>query len=274
MESQTNILTIDLEDYLLSIYPFKSWDTVTPRVENNTRILLDLLRRHKVHATFFVLGWIAEKFPDLVRRIASDGHEIASHGYSHKCITEMTPDELRFDLDKALKVTSPLSTEPVIGYRAPSFTITEKTWWAVAILKELGFQYDSSIFPVGFHPDYGIKEASLNPFITPEGIMEIPLSCIEVAGKRIPCTGGAYFRLLPYWLNKILYRECIKQGRRLIFYLHPWEIDNTQPRVMSLPWQKRIRHYWNLDKTLNRFDRLLSDFSFSSIREVICPIQH
>jgi polysaccharide deacetylase family protein (PEP-CTERM system associated) len=268
-----NALSIDLEDWFC-VYNFKStikygeWCAQDTRVIESTNKILDVLKKHETKATFFVLGWIAERVPYLISNIENNGHEIASHGYSHRLITEMTPEEFEEDLEKAFEVTKECVNQDIIGFRAPSFSLVEKTIWALDILNKFGFKYDSSVFPVGFHPDYGMTSAPLSIHRTKNSIIEFPISCVEFFGQRIPCGGGGYFRMYPYWLTKALIRKCNREGRPVVFYLHPWEIDKDQPRVKLSP-MKRFRHYFNLDKTLERFDRLLNDFEFTSVREVI-----
>jgi polysaccharide deacetylase family protein (PEP-CTERM system associated) len=270
--ARQNVFSVDLEDWfcvqnLNGIIPRGQWDQCESRVERNTLLLLDILSRYRVEATFFVLGWVAERFPDLVREVESRGHEIATHGYSHRLLTSLTPDEFRADLGKSLDVLAGCSKQSVRGFRAPSFSITRKTWWALDILRSAGLSYDSSIFPVGFHPDYGIPDFPLNAHSLPEGPFELPMSCAEVFGRKVPCSGGGYFRLFPYAATRALMRRCNQQGRPVIFYLHPWEIDPEQPRV-SMPALRKFRHYHNLELTLRRLDRLLTDFRFTSIRRL------
>jgi polysaccharide deacetylase family protein (PEP-CTERM system associated) len=237
------------------------------RVVNNTRRSLELLTKHKTQATFFVLGWIAERVPDLIREVERQGHEIATHGYSHTVLTDMTPETFEADLERALDVTRACVKQKIIGFRAPSFTITNKTLWAIDILARHEIQYDSSVFPIGFHPDYGIADATLA--IHPMGALtEVPMSVAEVFGRKIPCSGGGYFRVLPYAVTRFLLRQCNRQGRPVIFYVHPWETDPGQPRV-KLSLSKSFRHYFNLEQTLPRLDRLLSEFEFAPIKQVL-----
>jgi len=270
--ARQNVFSIDLEYWfcvqnLSGAIPRDEWDRCESRVERNTLLLLELLAHHQVEATFFVLGWVAERHPDLVREVERRGHEIATHGYSHRLLTSLQPEEFRADLGRSLEVLARCSSRPVRGFRAPSFSVTRKTWWALDILRANGIQYDSSIFPVGFHPDYGIPDAPLNAHRLPEGIFELPMSCAEVFGRKVPCSGGGYFRLFPYAVTRALMRRCNQQGRSVIFYLHPWEVDPEQPRV-ELPALKRFRHYNNLDRTAERLERLLGDFQFTSIRRL------
>jgi polysaccharide deacetylase family protein (PEP-CTERM system associated) len=268
-----NVFSIDLEDWfcvqnLNGIIPRDQWDSCESRVENNTIRLLDLLDRHKVRATFFVLGWVAERRPDLVREVFRRGHEIATHGYSHRLLTSMTPEEFRADLDRSLEVLATCVSAPVLGFRAPSFSVTRATWWALEILRSRGLRYDSSIFPVGFHPDYGVPDSRLEAHSILDGLLEVPMSCALLGGRKIPCSGGGYFRLYPYSLTRRLMQQCNRQGRPVMFYLHPWEIDPGQPRVSGMPALKRFRHYNNLDRTMGRLERLLEDFRFTSAGEL------
>ncbi|MBI5303419.1 MAG: DUF3473 domain-containing protein [Chloroflexi bacterium] len=265
-----NAISIDLEDwfcaYNLNI-KIEDWDKQELRVVANTRRVLDVLAKHNTRATFFVLGWVAARVPDLLREIESAEHEIATHGYSHTLLTEMTPDAFEQDLANALRVTRACVSQKIIGYRAPSFTITRKTLWALDILAKLGIAYDSSIFPISGHPDYGIGDAPL--VIHQRGALtEVPMSVAEIAGKRVPCSGGGYFRVFPYALTTYLMRQVNRAGRPVIFYLHPWEFDPDQPR-RNLSRSKAFRHYFNLDQTARRLDRLLSEFEFAPIKEIL-----
>jgi polysaccharide deacetylase family protein (PEP-CTERM system associated) len=265
-----NAMTIDLEDWFCA-YNLRidsaDWGKQELRVVPNARRILDLLARHHTRATFFVLGWFADRVPDLVQEIERQGHEIATHGYSHTVLTRMTPETFAADLSRALEATAARITQPIVGFRAPSFTITAKTLWALDILAAHGIRYDSSVFPIGFHPDYGIGDASLSVHSLGP-ITEVPMSVAEFLGRRVPCSGGAYFRVWPYAVSRLLMRICNRQGRPVIFYLHPWETDPGQPRV-KLSLSKSFRHYFNLSKTLERLDRLLSEFEFTSIAQLL-----
>ncbi|MBI5401960.1 MAG: DUF3473 domain-containing protein [Ignavibacteriae bacterium] len=268
-----NAISIDLEDWFC-VYNFSSyikredWCKQELRVVQNTERLLDLFDKYGTKATFFVLGWIAEVVPELITKIEEQGHEIASHGYSHSLITEITPDYFDNDIKKALEVTRKCVKQKIRGFRAPSFTVTKKTLWALDILADNGIEYDSSVFPVGFHPDYGISDAPLSVYKINEKIIEVPLSVVEIFGKRIPCSGGGYFRQFPYSLTKYLMKKCNNAGRPVIFYIHPWEIDAEQPKI-NLPFIKKIRHYNNLNKTYGRLEKLLKDFRFVPVKEII-----
>jgi polysaccharide deacetylase family protein (PEP-CTERM system associated) len=265
-----NALSIDLEDWFCAYnlrIAMDEWDRRDLRVVPNTHRILDLFDRHSVQATFFVLGWIAERVPGLVQEIEERGHEVATHGYSHTLLTEMTPAEFEADLCRALEITRRLVTQPILGFRAPSFTITNKTLWAIDILARNGIKYDSSIFPIGLHPEYGMRDAPLGIHRI-GAIAEVPMSVARLAGRNIPCSGGGYFRVFPYAITRFLLRQCNREGRPAVFYLHPWEVDPGQPR-MQLSFSKSLRHYMNLDKTLARLDHLLDDFEFGPVQEVL-----
>lgn len=270
----TNALSVDIEDWfcvqnLSGVIRKEDWHTCESRVEASTRRILTLLERYDARATFFVLGWIAERLPGLVRDIERAGHEIASHGYDHRLLTDLSEDEFDRDLQRALgSLQSCGLAQDVIGFRAPSFTIVERTKWALPILERHHIQYDSSIVPIGFHPDYGIPNGPLRPFKLTDRLHEFPLSCVEILGKRLPCCGGAYFRLFPYAYTRYGIRRCNSEGRPVVFYVHPWELDPDQPR-MKLPLTKRIRHYYGLARTERKLERLLQDFRFTTIRDVL-----
>jgi len=269
-----NALSIDLEDWfcvynLSEVIKREDWDTCELRVVANTRRILDLLEKHNVHATFFVLGWMADKVPDLIREIAERKHEIAVHGYNHLLVSKSTEKEFEDDLRKNFEALKKCGVDgDIIGFRAPSFTIVERTKWALKILEKYNLRYDSSVFPVGFHPDYGIADAPLAPYQITDRLKEFPISCVEVFGKRLPCSGGGYFRIFPYSYTQWCIKRINAEGRPAVFYLHPWEIDPGQPRV-KLPPTKQFRHYYGLAKTEKKIERLLSDFEFTTIREVL-----
>lgn len=271
-------LSFDVEEHF-QVTAFESrtrrmhWDSYDSRVERNTSKILDLLAARNIRATFFVLGWVAERYPRLVKTIASAGHEIASHGYGHQLVTTQNPSTFRQDIRKAKAILEDLLSQKVWGYRAPSFSITNQTIWALQILVEEGHLYDSSIVPA-IHDRYGIPTA--NPYVhqikNEAGIIwEIPPSVAKVCGVPIPCGGGGYFRLYPYFLSRHLLRRIERKQVPLVVYLHPWEFDPDQPRmngsVISL-----ARHYINLHKTENRLVRLLNDFKFGPICESILPV--
>lgn len=277
--SAKHSLSFDVEEHF-QVSAFESpmrrrhWEQFESRVENNTEKLLGLLDQGGVHATFFILGWVAERYPALVRRIASAGHEVASHGYAHELITAQTPIAFREDIRKAKGILESILQQPVLGYRAPSFSITKDTMWAIQILVEEGYVYDSSIFPV-VHDRYGVPSANpqLHQLSTPAGLLwEVPPSTVKCLGVRLPVAGGGYFRLYPYVVLRALLRKLEGEGSPLVMYMHPWEFDPDQPR-MEGSVLSRIRHYLNLTKTEGRMQALLQDFSFAPIRRVFPEIE-
>ena len=278
-EKPIHCLSFDVEEHF-QVSAFESpvrrrhWGLFESRVEQNTSKILDLLARQRVHATFFILGWVADRYPGLVRRIASNGHEIASHGYAHKLVMVQTPAVFREDVRKTKRKLEDLIGQAVHGYRAPSFSITQETMWALPILAEEGYTYDSSIFPV-LHPTYGIPDATpySHQLSTQTGALwEIPPSTVKVLGLRVPIAGGGYFRLFPYPFLRQLLKKIESTGYPLVIYLHPWELDPDQPRMQG-HWFSRFRHYVNLHKTESRLVSLIEDFRFAPIREAIAPIR-
>ncbi len=269
-----NALTIDLEDWfcaynISSLISQEKWPDCEMRLPIGLQHILSLLRQRGVHATFFVLGWVAERVPDLILEIEADGHEIAVHGYRHLLLTKITPRQFEEDLALTLDLLRKVGVKyDIVGFRAPSFTITRTTLWALDILERYGFKYDSSVFPIGFHPDYGVPDAPLTPYRITPGIMECPMSSLELFGKRVPFGGGGYFRVYPYLYTKLCFRACNSAGRSGVFYIHPWEFDPDQPKL-PLPYLKRFRHYYGLGSTKEKFERLLNDFSFTTIREIL-----
>ncbi len=273
--SVRNALTVDVEDYfhvaaLASNIHRDSWASRESRVVDNTQKLLAIFEQFDVRGTFFVLGWVAEKYPQLVRDIAASGHEIACHGFSHRLVYEQSPKEFYEETLRAKDLLEDITGSGVDGYRAASYSIVRESLWALDILVELGFAYDSSIFPVR-HDRYGIPNAERGPhrMSTPKGksIVEWPLATAKIWGCRLPVAGGGYFRLLPYWLSRWgLTSINRRELRPFVFYLHPWEIDPAQPRV-SASWLSRFRHYTNLGKCEERLRRLLGEFQFGTARD-------
>jgi polysaccharide deacetylase family protein (PEP-CTERM system associated) len=272
-----NAFTIDVEDYfqvaaLAGAVERSSWPQRESRVERNTGVLLDMLAESGVRGTFFVLGWIAERHPALIRRIAAAGHEIACHGFSHQLIYSQSEDEFREETTRSKRTLEDLSGQPVLGYRAASFSITRQSLWALDVLIDLGFEYDSSIFPIR-HDRYGIPGADPRPaaLAAPSGrtLVEFPMSAARFAGVAVPVSGGGYFRLLPYAVTRAGLRQINGRfGRPFTFYLHPWEIDPGQPRV-QVGLLSRFRHYTNLDRCESRLRLLLREFRFGGMREVL-----
>lgn len=239
------------------------------RVVDNTKKLLDALSiAGEIKATFFILGWVAEKYPEIVKEIDTNGHEIACHSYRHRLVYNMSPEEFRNDLSKAKKILEDIIGKRVIGYRAPSYSITKKSIWALKHLEELGFEYDSSIFPIN-HDIYGIPEAPRFKYkLEKLDLVEYPMTTSIMFGKKIPISGGGYFRLFPYSISKLALRRInIKENQPFIFYIHPWEIDPKQPRISQAGLLSKFRTYYNLGKTKERFVQLLKDFKFGPITD-------
>jgi polysaccharide deacetylase family protein (PEP-CTERM system associated) len=272
---QVNAFTVDVEDYyhvtaLSSVVSRDSWANRESRVEANTERLLGVLGERGVRGTFFVLGWVAERSPQLVRRIANAGHEIACHGYAHRLVYQQSETEFREETLRAKHCIEDIVGQPVLGYRAASFSVTSASLWALDVLIDLGFHYDSSVFPI-HHDIYGLPGASQEPnrLTAPSGraLVEFPMSAARFCGVPVPVSGGGYFRILPYWLTRAGLRQINEQGGRpFTFYMHPWELDPGQPRI-SVGWFSRFRHYTNLSVCEARLRRILSEFAFSTMRE-------
>lgn len=267
-----NALTIDVEDYYMvsafsDIVKFEDWHKYESRIENNMRRILELLDEYEVKATFFVLGWIAKHYPNLVRGIYSAGHEIACHGYNHRLIYDLTPEQFREDVRIAKNILEDLIGTPVIGYRATSYSIVKRTLWALDILIEEGFQYDSSIFPV-HHDRYGFPEADRFPHVIRRDagkIMEFPPSTYKIFGQNIPVAGGGYLRLFPLQVTKTAIKRINNnENKPAILYFHPWEIDIHQPRLNGR-WKSKMRHYINLKSTLPKLKVFLDEFKFKPL---------
>lgn len=273
----TNAMSVDVEDYfhvaaLADVISRDDWDRMNARVDLNTRRLLELFEDAETKATFFVLGWVAQRHPALVKEIHGRGHEVACHGFSHKLIYKQDPQEFREETRKSKQILEDLIGQPVEGYRAASYSITPQSLWALDVLCEEGFVYDSSIFPVR-HDLYGMPGAKRFPHRlgTPSGaeIIEFPPSTARLFGQNLPAAGGGYFRLYPYALSRWLIRRVNEsEGEPTVFYLHPWEVDPDQPRV-DVGWRSRFRHYNNLRKCEARLNRLLEDFRFTTVKGVL-----
>jgi polysaccharide deacetylase family protein (PEP-CTERM system associated) len=271
-----NAMSIDVEDYFhVSVFdgivPRSDWDRMESRVVRNTERLLEIFDEHEVRSTFFILGWVAERHPSLVKRIAEQKHEVASHGYFHRLVYDQTPRTFREDIRKAKSIIEDAAGTQVLGYRAPSYSITPRSLWALDILLEEGHEYDSSIFPIR-HDRYGIpvSERLPYPIVRSAGtLIEVPGSTTRLGPLNLPVAGGGYFRILPYWWTRWgIDRVNRSEGRATIFYLHPWEIDPDQPRL-SAGVLGRFRHYRNLDETEARLKQLLNDFRFAPMCEIV-----
>ncbi len=301
-----NALTIDVEDYFQvhafsNVIKYENWDNYECRIEDNTCRILEILNefpqtssfkpQNSVKATFFILGWIAERYSHLIKEISLQGHEIASHGYNHKLIYHQTKEEFRNDIRKSKAVLEDITGIEIIGYRAPSYSITNKSRWAFEVLIEEGFEYDSSIFPIR-HDFYGMPNAPRFPFIvsvngnssfefsmlnhdsrptlSSKSIIEFPTSTIRIFGQNLPISGGGYFRLFPFYFTKRGLMKINRQEKKpFVFYIHPWELDSGQPKIRGAGFKSKFRHYNNLDRTEMRFKKLLKNFQFATIREVI-----
>lgn len=267
------VVSVDVEDYFHAesfsdIVERSRWDSYASRVERNTRRLLEVLAKLNVRGTFFVLGWVAERFPGLVREIAAGGHELGCHSYWHRLIYKLDPAEFREDTRRAKDVIEQISGEPVRGYRAPTYSVVDGSLWALEILSELGFSYDSSIFPI-HHDRYGIPDAPRAPFRfqTPSGSMtEFPITTFRLAGHNLPVGGGGYLRLLPQIYTRLGLQRVQREGLPSVIYIHPWEIDPDQPRLAGR-LSSRLRHYTNLSRALERFQSVLQAGSYTSFRE-------
>ena len=269
-----NILSFDIEDWfhpeiLNSNFPIHTWDKLENRVLKNTELILNFLSKKKLKATFFYLGWIAERNPNLIKDTISDGHEIASHGYSHKPIYKLTQNEFEQELKSSLDILNSLSGEKIKGFRAPTFSLNKNTFWVLPVLSKFGITYDSSVYPI-YHDRYGIPSAPKDPFIIykngENSIIEFPMSTIKLSNFNLPFGGGGYFRLYPLWFSIKLMKKCQKENRPIIFYAHPWEFDLNNPYV-KLHILNRYRHYHGISKFLDRLDRITDLFSFTSFEE-------
>jgi polysaccharide deacetylase family protein (PEP-CTERM system associated) len=265
------MFTVDVEEYFqVSVFDKvverAQWDSLPSRVERSVHTLLDLLARYETYGTFFTLGWIADRHPHLVKAIAGAGHEIASHGWSHRRVPSMGRKKLRDELRDSKAILEEVSGQEVSGFRAPSFSIVPGTEWAFDVLLEEGYRYDSSLFPIR-RLGYGYPGAAPVPHTIARDdgtLIELPMATTVVAGLRVPAAGGAYLRLLPFGLTRRALEEHRRNGQSTVFYIHPWEVDPEQPRLAVSPFA-RLRHYGGLGRTMPRLERLLSEFQFTSI---------
>lgn len=266
-----NALTIDLEDWYQGLeIPPTEWAGYEDRIVPAGRRLLDIFAAAGVKATFFVLSYVAERHPELVCEIAAAGHEIGTHGYAHEFIYHLTPEQFRQQMRRSICVLEDLTGQPVLGHRAPFFSITRESLWALEVLGELGIRYDSSIFPV-VNYRYGISDAPRWPHrisIGADSITEFPISTLRLWGHNLPIAGGAYFRIFPYAVTRRAFRMINAEGQPVTFYLHPWELDADHPRI-PLPRRIALTHYFNLRATEKRLQRLLRDFHFAPMKEVL-----
>ncbi len=268
-------LSFDVEEFfqvanLTANFPPEQWDAVPSRLDVGMRAVLDCLARHDTRATFFFLGWVAERRPDLVRACLAAGHEVASHGYAHEFLDALGPEGLEEDLARTERALVAAGAPHPLGFRASTFTLTRKTWWAFDVLVRRGYRYDSSVHPV-HHPVYGVPdfEPGISVVQAAGGsIVEFPVATLRFLGRNLPVGGGGYFRLLPLAVTRAAIASLERRGRPAALYLHPWEFDPGQPRQKTSAF-KSFRHYLNLERTLPRLEALVQRFRFTTLREVL-----
>lgn len=273
--SSSNALTVDVEDYFqveafFSVVKRDEWDSRESRIEQNVERILQLFADCGAHGTFFTLGWVAQRYPAVVRRIVAGGHELASHGLAHHRADSLPPAEFLKDAIHSRKILEDIGGVGVLGYRAASFSITRRNLWALDALVEAGYRYSSSVNPIR-HDLYGIPDAPRFAFYPLPGsdFIEIPITSARKVGRNWPCGGGGFFRLLPYWLSVAAMRSVMREeGRPCVFYFHPWEIDECQPRIANAPLKSRLRHYTNLGKMAHRIERLLREFKWNRMDKI------
>ena len=268
-----NALTIDVEDYfqVSAFAPYiqrADWDARECRVERNVGRILDMLAAQKTQATFFTLGWIAQRYPHLVRRIADEGHEVASHGYGHERVSDLTPEAFAHDIRTAKHLLEDIAGVAVTGYRAPSFSIGQGNLWALDVLQQEGYRYSSSIYPIQ-HDHYGMPDAPRFAHRIRPDLIEVPPTTLRMFNRNLPSSGGGYFRLFPYALSRWMLRQVNQNDQQpAIFYFHPWEIDAAQPRVAGIDVRTRFRHYVNIPRMEQRLQRLLQDFQWGRMDHI------
>ncbi len=271
-----NAMTVDVEDYFqVSAFapyiPRADWERLQCRAPANVERILALFDEAGVKATFFTLGWIAERHPQLVRAIVAAGHELASHGYGHERASDLSPTAFSDDVRRAKGLLEDIGGVPVQGYRAPSFSIGADNLWAFDVLAEAGYRYSSSVYPIQ-HDHYGMPDAPRWAHAVRAGLIEVPVTTNRFGSRNLPSSGGGYFRLLPYAASRWLIRRVNQRERQsAVFYFHPWEIDPTQPRIAKADAKSRFRHYLNLDRTEARIRRLLGDFSWGRMDDIFLP---
>ncbi len=273
-----NALTIDVEDYfqVSAFAPYidrGAWDSLECRVERNVQRILSMLDRHDTKATFFTLGWIAERYPHLIRCMADAGHEIASHGHGHERVSDLTPAAFEQDLRRAKGLLEDLSGTAVAGYRAPSFSIGRDNLWALDVLANTGHRYSSSIYPIQ-HDHYGVPDAPRFAYRATQGLLEVPPTTLQFFNRNLPSSGGGYFRFFPYALSRWMIQQVNqKEKQAAVFYFHPWEVDVEQPRVEGIDLKSGFRHYVNIHRMEARLNRLLKDFRWGRMDQVFLGTQ-
>ena len=272
-ERITNAFTCDVEDYfqvsaLAPHFPRHTWENVPCRVERNVERILQMLDDHGARGTFFTLGWIAERYPHLVRRIVDGGHELASHGYGHERASDLDERAFFADVDRSKKLLEDLAGRAVLGYRAPSFSIGTGNLWAFDSLSRAGYRYSSSVYPIR-HDHYGMPDSPRFAYRVNEALLEIPVTTLRLFNRNLPSSGGGYFRLFPYPLSRWMLRQVnADDGESAIFYFHPWEIDDAQPRVPGIDLKTRFRHYVNIPRMADKLEALLADFRWGRMDEI------
>lgn len=272
-----NAMSVDIEDYFQvqafeGVIDRKDWDQMPSRVEQNTHAVMDIFAEEGVKATFFTLAWVAVRYPSLIKRIVDEGHELASHGMAHVRASDQDRATFKEDVIESKKILEDMGGVPVRGYRAASFSIGERNLWALDVLDEAGYEYSSSIYPI-YHDHYGMPDAPRFAFrpLEEKPLVEIPVTTVELLGRRFPCGGGGYFRLLPYGFSRWAMRQVNEEGQSCIFYFHPWEIDPDQPRQSHASAKSRFRHYTNLDVMADKLRRVLRDFSWGRADDIFLP---
>ena len=274
----TNALTIDVEDYfqVSAFAPYirrDEWDARPCRVERNVDRILELLAEREVKATFFTLGWVAERYPQLVKRIVQGGHELASHGYGHERASDLDPAAFTDDVTRAKAILEDLGGLPVLGYRAPSFSIGRGNLWAFDVLARAGYRYSSSIYPIA-HDHYGMPESPRFAYRMANDLLEVPVTTLRVGGRNLPSSGGGYFRLLPYAVSRWMIGRVNRADQEAaVFYFHPWEIDAGQPRIAGINAKTRFRHYVNIPRMEGRLQALLRDFRWGRMDDIFLQRQ-
>lgn len=274
----TNALTIDVEDYfqVSAFAPYiarSDWEQRECRVEHNVHRILGLLRQHQVKATFFTLGWIAERYPNLVRSVVAEGHELASHGYGHERASDLSQAAFSDDITRSKALLEDLSGSAVTGYRAPSFSIGAGNLWAFDSLARAGYRYSSSIYPIQ-HDHYGMPDSPRFAHQVRDDLLEVPVTTLRLFNRNLPASGGGYFRLLPYALSRWMFRRVnAVDGQAAVFYFHPWEIDSEQPRIAGIDRKTRFRHYVNIDRNFSKLEQLLVDFRWGRMDRIFTDAQ-
>ena len=269
----SNALTIDVEDYFQvsafsNIINKKNWDEKECRIEKNIDNIISILDLKKIKATFFTLGWIAERYPSMIKKILMEGHELASHGYAHEKVSEISRSDFYQDVTRAKGILEDIGGKQINGYRAPSFSIAEKNFWAMEILSETGHFYSSSIYPVK-HDHYGSPNAPRFPYKVFSELLEVPPTTVKLFGRNFPASGGGYFRLLPYFVSKKMLDRVNKvENKPVVFYFHPWEIDSHQPKISNLSIKTRFRHYKNIEKMEEKIKKLVEDFHWDRMDNI------